>query len=92
MTDDTHISIDEGSPRGYICIEERYMRPTAEYPQGSYLRKVAGNVEMATGWYEKEHPGHPSLYFHKGPPFVMLTEKADWPKEFRKPSDNKGEA
>ena len=35
---------------------------------------------MATGWYEKEYPGHPSLYFHGGPPFVMF-ETADWERE-----------
>ena len=69
------IGIDHGGKN--ICVEQRYMRPTAEYPQGSYLHKIGDNVIMATGWYEKEYPGHPSLYFHGGPPFVMINT-ADW--------------
>jgi hypothetical protein len=60
-----------------IEIVERYMRPTAEYPQGSYLRLVDGKCEMATGFFEKEYPGHPSLYWHKGPPFIVM-ETAEW--------------
>ena len=64
------IGIDEGE--GDIAIEERYVKPTVEFPHGSYLRIVAGKVEIATGWYEKEYPGHPSFYFHGGAPFVVL--------------------
>ena len=64
-----YIGIDEGE--GDVGVEERYMKPTAEYPQGSYLKIVGGQVQMATGWYEKEYPCHPSLYWHKGPPFVL---------------------
>lgn len=70
------IGIDHGEGKD-ICVEERYMKPTAEYPRGSYLRLIDGKPDMATGWYEKEYPGHPSLYFHKGPPFVMI-DIADW--------------
>ena len=65
-----------------IKITESYMRPTAEYPQGSWLYKIGDRIEAATGFYEQEYPGHPSPYFHGGPPFVMFTETADWPKEF----------
>lgn len=73
------ISIDTGIGRD-IAIEERYMRPTAEFPRGSYLRLVDGKAEIATGAYEKEYPGHPSLYFHGGPPFVVY-DIGDWPWE-----------
>jgi hypothetical protein len=55
-----------------IKVEERFMKPTVEYPMGSYLRTIDGNVETATGYYEREFPGHPSPYFHRGPPFVMF--------------------
>lgn len=60
-----------------MSVEERYMRPTPEFPTGSYLRMVGGRVEIATGFYEKEYPGHPSPYWHGGPPFVMI----DWDAE-----------
>lgn len=55
-----------------IEIEERWLKPTPEYPQGSYLRVVDGKVEMAIGWYEQEYPGHPSPYWHRGPPFFVF--------------------
>ena len=55
-----------------VKIEERFMKASDEYPMGSYLRMVNGNVEIATGFYEKKFPGHPSPYFHGGPPFVIF--------------------
>lgn len=55
-----------------VKIEEWFRKATDEYPMGSYLRTVDGEVDVATGWYEKEHPGHPSLLPHGGPPFVMF--------------------
>ena len=70
MTD--HIGIDPGDLCGDFQIEELYVRPTAEYPQGSWLYKIGDRVEAATGFYEKEYPGHPSPYFHGGAPFVIL--------------------
>jgi hypothetical protein len=82
-----HIGVDVASGDD-VTVEERYMKPTAEYPQGSYLRLIAGKPDIATGWYEKEYPGHPSMYWHGGPPFVMfepqihpdihLSEVRDW--------------
>lgn len=77
--DGYEVGIDVGRGRD-ISIEERYMRPTPEFPQGSYLRLVDGRVEMAIGAYEKEYPGHPSFYWHGGPPFVVC-EIGDWPWE-----------
>lgn len=55
-----------------ICVEDRYMKPTPEYPQGSWLHTVAGNVEVATGYYATIYPDKPSPYFHGVPPFVFL--------------------
>ncbi len=68
---DQHIGVDHAS-EPEIKVEERFMKPTAEYPMGSYLRMVGGNVDIATGFYEKQFPGHPSLYWHGGPPFVVF--------------------
>ena len=77
-----HIGIDEGE--GDVAVEERYIRPTAGYPQGSYLRIVGGNIEIATGRYEKQFPGHPSPYFHGGPTFVLY-EHFEVPWEQKSP-------
>jgi hypothetical protein len=60
-----------------VTLEERYMRSTAEYPMGSYLRLVDGKPEVATGWYEHLYPGHPSFDFHKGPPFIVI-DTSEW--------------
>lgn len=62
---------------GNISVVETYMTPTLEYPYGSYMRQVAGVVEVATGYYATLHPGKPSLYWHGGPPFVVFAA-ADW--------------
>lgn len=56
-----------------VEIRETYERPTAEHPMGSYLRTVGGAVEVATGRYALEYPGKPSLYWHGGPPFIVLS-------------------
>lgn len=65
------IGIDIGEGRD-ICVEDRYMHPTKEYPDGSWIHIVDGEVEVATGYYAYEYPDKPSPYFHKGPPFVSL--------------------
>lgn len=70
--------IDEGTRD--IGVEERYIRPSAEYPDGSYLRKVDGVVEVATGFYALEFPDKPSPYWHGKAPFVML-DTSEWPWE-----------
>jgi len=70
--------IDEGTRD--IGVEERYIRPNAEYPDGSYLRKVDGVVEVATGFYALEFPDKPSPYWHGKAPFVML-DTSEWPWE-----------
>lgn len=61
-----------------IEARETYMGPTAEYPDGSYLRTVAGKVEVATGYYATVYPDKPSLYWHGKAPFVVMNT-ADWP-------------
>ena len=58
-------------------VQESYIKSSPEYPMGSYLRKVAGEVQIATGWFEKEFPGLPSPYFHGGPPFMVI-DTGDW--------------
>lgn len=73
------MGIDEGRGKD-IHIEERWMKPTPDHPEGSWLRKVAGEVEVATGYYATLYPDKPSLYWHGKAPFVML-DMADWPWE-----------
>lgn len=68
------IDIGEGN---YIAVEDRYMRPTAEYPDGSYLQLVDGEPMVATGYYATIYPDKPSLYFHGGAPVVIL-DTSDW--------------
>ena len=63
-----------------ISVEDRYMRPDAEYPYGSWMHKIGDEVMVATGHYATLYPGKPSPYFHDGPPFVMI-DKTDWPWE-----------
>ena len=58
------IGIDHGSGKD-ICVEDRYMKPTAEYPDGSWLHKIDGKVQEATGYYATFYPDKPSPYFHK---------------------------
>jgi hypothetical protein len=70
------VGIDVGIGKD-VSVEDRYMRPSAEYPDGSWLHKVGNEVMVATGYYAIEHPGKPSPYFHGGPPFVMLNT-SDW--------------
>jgi hypothetical protein len=70
------IGIDHGVAND-IYVEERYMFPTAEYPQGSWLYKVGDDVKVATGCYALEYPNKPSPYWHGGAPFVMIDTK-EW--------------
>jgi hypothetical protein len=60
-----------------VTVEEHYMRPSAEYPDGSWMHKVGDRVEVATGYFAIEHPGKPSPYFHDGPPFIFV-DTSDW--------------
>jgi hypothetical protein len=60
-----------------IQVVWKYMSPTAEYPQGSYLHKVGDQVTMATGYYAIEYPGFPSFYWHGGPP-IFVVDTRDW--------------
>jgi hypothetical protein len=55
-----------------VVIEEHFLKPSAEYPDGSYMRKVGGEVEIATGFYSLKYPDKPSLYFHKGTPYFFF--------------------
>ena len=65
-----------------ISVEDRYMKPTPEYPDGSWLHTIDGNVEVATGYYATIYPDKPSLYWHGGPPFVMIdTSEWEWEKK-----------
>jgi hypothetical protein len=65
----------ESGPK--FTIEERFMKETPEYPMGSYLLLWNGHPQIATGYFENEHPGHPSSYWHGGPPFVVM-EIGEW--------------
>lgn len=58
---------------------ERFERPTAEFPQGSYLETIWDRVTMATGRFAGLGP--PSPYWHGGPPFVIYQfDKWPWEK------------
>jgi hypothetical protein len=84
--------ITESEWRGVrYCIQESYVKPSTEYPMGSYLYKIEGEVRIATGIYEKEFPGHPSPYFHGGPPFVVF-DSLDSPWEIDEEINGKAEA
>lgn len=61
-----------------VKITDQYMRPTAEYPESSWLHKIGDEVTVATGYYAALHPGKPSPYWHGGPPFVFV-DTNDWP-------------
>jgi hypothetical protein len=73
------IAIDQAQGKD-ICVEDRYMKPTAEYPDGSWLHLIDGKVEVATGYYATIYPDKPSPYWHSGAPCVVL-DTADWPWE-----------
>jgi hypothetical protein len=61
-----------------VPIVETFMRPTPEYPDGSYLLEVAGVVHMATGYYATLYPDKPSPYWHGKPP-VFFLNTSEWP-------------
>lgn len=42
-----------------IEIRDTYAKPTSEYPDGSWMRTVAGEVEVAAGYFAIEHPDKP---------------------------------
>ena len=81
------IGIDHGEGKD-ICVEERYMKPTPEYPDGSWLHKIDGQVQVATGYYATLYPDKPSLYWHGKPPFVMI-DTADWEWEKMRKGEGK---
>lgn len=70
------IAIDQGKSKD-IQVEDRYMKPTPKYPDGSWLHTVDGKVMVVTGYYATIYPDKPSPYWHKGPPFVMI-DTANW--------------
>jgi hypothetical protein len=61
-----------------VEITETFMRPSAEYPDGSYMQIVGGKVTMATGYYATLHPDKPSPYWHGKAPFFYI-DTSDWP-------------
>ena len=75
---DYQIGVDVG--QGDISIEETFMRPSAEYPDGSFMRKVAGKVVVAIGHFATLYPDKPSLEWHGRMPYFFLNT-ADWPWE-----------
>lgn len=54
-----------------IEVRETFMKPTPDWPEGGYLREVAGKVEIATGYYATIYPDKPSLWGGR-PPAVIL--------------------
>lgn len=74
---DYKMGLDIGSGRD-IGIEECYMRPTAEYPQGSWLYKVGDIVQVATGYFALEYPDKPSPYWHGSAPYFVV-DIGEWP-------------
>jgi hypothetical protein len=75
-----------------FTIEERFKKPTPKYPMGSYLLLWNGKPQIATGSYERDYPGHPSLYWHGGAPFcVMETGEWDFGKTRELQLEKKGE-
>lgn len=56
----------------HVVVEEHFMEPSAEYPDGSYMRRIGGEVDIATGHYAVKHPGKPSLDWHGKPPYCFL--------------------
>lgn len=64
----------------YIRVEDHYIRPSAEWPDGSYMQKIGGKVIVATGHYSKLYPDKASLDWHGKPPFSML-HLDSWPWE-----------
>lgn len=59
-----------------VTVREYLERPTAEFPQGSYLETIGDRVTMATGRFSGLGP--PSLYWHGGPPFAVY-QFDKWP-------------
>ena len=80
MSDYT-VGIDVGDGED-LSVEDRYIRPSAEYPDGSWLHKYGGIVMIATGYYATIYPNKPSPYFHGGAPFFVI-DTSEWPWEKR---------
>jgi hypothetical protein len=79
------IGVDVGIGKD-VCVEDRYIKPSAEYPDGSWLHIVNGEVTIATGYYSYEYPDKPSPYWHGGPPFVFI-DTSEWPWERKRSED-----
>ncbi len=72
------IGTDTGNGKD-IQVEDRYIKPTPEFPDGSYLHTVDGKVKVATGYYAKIYPGKPSPYWHgRAPIFVVDIHDCPW--------------
>jgi hypothetical protein len=76
-----HVGIDTAAGES-LAIERHYMPPDADYPLGSYMEMIAGEVTVATGRYATLYPNKPSYCWHGGAPFVFLdTTDWDWSKQ-----------
>jgi hypothetical protein len=65
------VGIDVG--QGDIPVEEHYIGPSADWPDGSYIKKVGGEVLLATGYYAILHPDKKSLaWYGDRPPFATV--------------------
>lgn len=84
--DNYTMGIDVGTGKD-ICVEDRYMKPTWENPEGSWLHLVDGKVQIATGYYSTLYPDKPSPYWHGGAPFILF-ETVDAPWERKNDKDN----
>lgn len=65
------IGTDTGNGKD-IQVEDRYIKPTPEFPDGSYLHTVDGKVKVATGYYATIYPDNPSPYWRGGPPYFVV--------------------
>jgi len=75
-----------------VAIVERFIRPSADYPDGSYIQIVNGEVTIATGKYATIYPHKPSYQLHGESPFVMV-DTSEWAKlpwrDIHSPADPK---
>jgi len=77
VRDDAKVKYDK-----YVVVEERFKRPDAEYPDGSYLKKIGGEVVCATGQYASNHPDRSNLAWYGDKPTFVMLDTSDWPKTF----------
>lgn len=65
------LGVDTGKGKD-VVVEDHFLKPSAEYPDGSWMHKVDGEVQVATGHYATLYPNKESPYWHDGPPFVVV--------------------